>query len=256
MTGRDRIVFVLVVVAVLLVGVWIEVVSPERQKASKLVAQVAAAKSQLETAEGQVSSARTAQTQYAAAYAAMVNLGKAIPSSQEVPALIDELTSASSAKDVEFESIAGGSASAPSSSATTSAAATTGAASSAAAAFTALPFSFSFEGSYFDLERLFRQLTNFTKFGSSGNIEVSGRLLTITSVSLSPGGAAAGSSGSTSNSQVLNGTISASAYMLPESHGLTSTPAPGSPTSAGTSTATTSSAASSPAPAAVVRVNP
>jgi Pilus assembly protein, PilO len=263
MTGRDRIVLVLVIVAVLLVGVWIKVVSPERQKASKLVAQVATAKAQLESAEGQVSNAHTAQSQYASAYAAMVNLGKAVPSSQEVPALIDELTRASNAKNVEFQSIANGSAgsSSASSTSTSAASSTTGSTSSAAAVFTQLPFSFTFEGSYFDLEHLFRQLTDFATFNSAGNIEVNGRLLTISSVSLSPGtvstGSASGSSsGSGSGSGLLTGTITASAYMLPESHGLSSSATGSSPAAAGASSASTASSASSPTAAAIVKVNP
>ena len=49
-----------------------------------------------------MASARAAQSQYAAAYASVVNLGKAVPPSQEVPALIDQLAQATNQKNVEL----------------------------------------------------------------------------------------------------------------------------------------------------------
>src|SRR5271166_3242453 len=109
MTGRDRMVLMIVSVLVVLAAAWLLVVSPERQKASKLGGQVTAARAQLATAEGQVASARSAQSQYAAAYASIVRLGKAVPASEEVPSLIYQLDQASSRKQVNFFSITSGS---------------------------------------------------------------------------------------------------------------------------------------------------
>lgn len=109
MTGRDRMVLMVVSVLVVLAAVWLLVVSPERQKAAKLGGQVTAARAQLVTAEGQVATARTAQSQYAAAYASIVKLGKAVPAGQEVPSLIFQLDQASNRKQVDFFSITSGS---------------------------------------------------------------------------------------------------------------------------------------------------
>ena len=50
-----------------------------------------------------------------------------------------------------------------------------------------MPFTFVFNGSFFDLEHLFHQLNSFTERTSSGGLQVSGRLLTIQSVKLAPG---------------------------------------------------------------------
>ncbi len=241
MTGRDRIVIMTIVVAVALAAVWLEVVSPERKQVGELNSQVASAQSQLTAAEGKVANAKNAQAQYATAYAATVNLGKAVPPSQEVASLIDQLTQASNQKDVYFSSIANGAAG--SSSSTTGSAVT-------AAGLTQLPFTFTFEGSYFDLEHLFSRLTGFTKLDGSGKIEVSGRLLTIRSVSLTPAGAT--SDGGTSSD--LTGSISASAYVMPASQGVTGSATPSSPTAAGTSS--TSTGTSSPVSPAIVKVNP
>ncbi len=241
MTGRDRIVLIGVVVVAILAAAWMLVVSPERKQASQLSSEVAADQTQLASAEGKLASAHAAQSQYAAAYASVVSLGKAVPPSQEVPALIDQLAQASNQKNVNFASIAGSSASGSSSSS-----------SAAAAGFTQLPFTFTFEGSYFDLEHLFSQLTDFATLSATGDLEVNGRLLTIQSVKLAP--VASGPEAGNTASSDLTGTITATAYVLPASQGLTGTGSAAS--AAGTTPASGTTAPSSSNAPAIVRVNP
>jgi hypothetical protein len=256
MTGRDRMVLIGAVVLAALAATWVLVVSPEREKASKLAAQVTAAHAELSTAEGQLATARSAQSQYTAAYAAVVSLGKAVPPSQEVPSLIYQLSQASNRRSVQFASITSGAGATTSPSPTPAAAASTGAASTGAAStgFSEMPFTFVFEGSFFDLERLFGTLTNFTTNKADGALEVSGRLLTIQSVKLSPEiGASEPSNASRGN---LSGTITATAYVLPASQGLTGSATPTSPTGSSTTVASAGAAPSSPTPAAIARVNP
>lgn len=255
MTGRDRMVLIVIVVVAVLGAAWMLVVSPERQQASKLAGQVAAAQAQVAAAESTVSTARAAQSQYAAAYASLVNIGKAVPPNDEVPALIDQLTQASNEKNVEFSAISPGAASSASSSASTS---TSGSASGAAASgaqtasFTQLPFSFTFQGSYFDLEHLLNTLTAFATLNAAGKLEVNGRLLTINSVSLSGGaGAEAAKAGGK-----LTGSISATAYVMPASAGLTGATGAGSSTSGGATAASSTTAGSSTPAPAIVKVNP
>jgi Tfp pilus assembly protein PilO len=245
MTGRDRIVLIGVVVAVVLAGAWMLVVSPERKQASQLSTEVATDQTQLASAEGKVASARAAQSQYAAAYASVVSLGKAVPPSQEVPALIDQLAQASHEKNVEFASIADGSGS--------SGAAGAASASAATASFTQLPFTFVFEGSYFDLEHLFSQLTDFATLSASNELRVNGRLLTIQSVRLAPVGS--GSEAASSGAGKLTGSITATAYVLPASQGLTGTGSAASPAGTGTTPASTTAAPSSSNAPAIVTVN-
>ena len=198
MTGRDRMVLIVIGVVVVLGAAWMLVVSPERQQANKLAGQVAAAQAQVTAAESTVSSARAAQSQYAAAYASLVSIGKAVPPSDEVPALIYQLAQASQREERAVL--------------TRSArrqhrrecerdhdhddnhvpARGLGprrrASGTEAAGFTQLPFSFIFDGGFFDLEHLFRQLTEFATLNAAGKLEVNGRLLTIQSVSLSTAG--------------------------------------------------------------------
>ncbi len=238
MTGRDRMVLIGVVVLAAIAAGWMLVVSPERQKASSLAAEVTTAQASLSSAESELSNARAAQAQYGAAYAAVVSLGKAVPAGQEVPSLIYQLSQATSQRSVDFNSIVAGSAGA--STATTP---TTG-----SAGFSQMPFTFVFSGGFFQLEHLFAQLTSFATHTASDGLQVNGRLLTIQSVKLGPG--ATTSSTNQPASQELSGTITASAYVLPASQGLTAGATAASPVGAA---APSTTAATAPA---VARVTP
>ena len=255
MTGRDRIVAMVVGVLAVLAAAWIIEVSPERQKASKLNGQVAAAQTQLSDAEGQLATARAAQAQYSAAYASIVNLGKAVPASQEVPSLIYQIAQAAGGKKVDFASIVAGSAGAGGSSASASSASAAAAAAAASAAgFSQMPFTFVFNGTFFDLEHLFGELNRFTLRTTSGGLRVSGRLLTIQGIKLSP--LAERTLGAKSGPAELSGTITATAYVLPASQGLTGGATSASPASSTTSAASAAGASSSPTPPAIARVTP
>jgi Tfp pilus assembly protein PilO len=237
MTTRDRIVIIVLAALAVVAAAWLLAVAPEREQAAKLSAQVSAARSQLATAESGVSSARSAQAGYTAAYASLVSLGKAVPTGQEVPSLIYQLEQASNQKRVEFASITSGGGAGSSSSASASP-------TTAAAAFTPMPFTFTFNGSFFDLYHLFQQLNGFALRTASGGLQVSGRLLTIQSVKLAPASSAGAGAGQSSGGQ-LTGTITATAYVLPASQGLTGGATAASP--AGATQATSGSAPSSSA---------
>jgi Tfp pilus assembly protein PilO len=248
MTGRDRIVIVALATLAILAAVWLLAISPEREQAAKLETQVSAASAQLATAESQVADARGAQSRYAAAYASVVSLGKAVPPSQEVPALIYQLDQASNQKQVEFASIVSGSGGGSS---------TAGAAAAVAGAgFTAMPFTFVFNGTYADLYHLFQQLNRYTVQTASG-VQVSGRLLTIQGVKLTPiVNTAAAQSSHKSSAEELSGTITATAYVLPAGQGLTGGATATSPTGATAPVSSTSGASSSPTAPAIARVTP
>jgi len=234
MTGRDRIVIVVLAALAVVGAAWLLVLAPEREKASKVSAEVSTAQAQLSTAENEVSAARGAEAGYPAAYTSLVRLGKAVPTGQEVPSLIFQLEQASNRKGVEFSSITsgGGAGGSSASSAATPAV--------AAAGFTQMPFTFVFSGSFFDLYKLFQQVNRFTLRTSSGSVEVSGRLLTIQGVQLAPTTA----SGAEKSSGRLTGTITATAYVLPASQAVTGGATATSPTGA---QSTSGSGASSPA---------
>jgi type II secretory pathway pseudopilin PulG len=274
MTTRDRLVLMTIVVLGVLAAGWLLGVSPEREKAAKLDAEVSAAQGQLTTAQAALSEAKGAQAQYTTAYASLVRLGQAVPADEEVPSLVYELDQASTQKRIEFNSIASGTGSGGGASSSASSTATAAATS---AGFTQMPFTFVFRGTFFDLNHLLNTVDGFT-LNTSAGVQVSGRLLTIQSISLERkqeagssegatlGKAAKGSSsasgsgaGASAGEEILTGTITATAYVLPPGQGLT-----GGATSAGpaaiSATAVSSHGSSgsgaSPTAPAVVKVTP
>jgi hypothetical protein len=268
MTARDRMVVIVIATLAVLAAAWLLAVSPKREQATKLDAQVSAAQAQLASAESEVASARGAQAKYAQAYASIVSLGKAVPASQEVPSLIYQLAQASNQKNVEFASItAGGGTGAGASSggaggaASSTASAATSASATAGGGFKQLPFTFVFNGSFSDLYNLFQQLNRYTLRTTSGGLQVSGRLLTIQSVRLAPasgsGSETAKSAGATKSagkgksSEQLSGTITATAYILPAGQSLTGGATSAGPAGAGTQTASAGATGSATAPAVI-----
>ncbi len=245
MTGRDRMVLIGLIVLAVIAGGWMLVVSPERQKAKSLETEVSTAQAALSAAEGQLSSARAAESQYSKAYASVVSLGKAVPPTDEVPSLIFQLSHVTTQRNVDFNSIVTGS----------SGGSSAGAGAVATAGFTQMPFTFGFNGGFFELEKLFRSMTGFATYTKSGAVQVSGRLLTIQSVKLAPEGAT-GPSGSAAKAQTLSGTITATAYVLPASQGLTAGATPSSPTGAAGSSAVGASAPAAATAPAIARVTP
>ncbi len=257
MTTRDRLMLMGIVALAVLLGAWLTTVSPERERASKVTAEVESARQQLATAESQADSATNARAQYSTAYSSLVSLGQAVPASAETPALIYMLDRASHSRDVQFSSITNGSSG--------SSSASVGAVPAAqGAGFTAQPFTFVFDGSFVDLYKLLNQLEGFTVQTPTGSLHVDGRLLTIDTVSLAPNTSEAQSSSSSSKhkSAQLTGTITATAYVLPAGEsalgGATPSGPAGAATKASSSTpASGSGATSSGAPsAAVVKANP
>jgi Tfp pilus assembly protein PilO len=241
MTTRDRLALIGISTLAVLGLVWLMLVSPERKEASNLSSQITQAHEQLTKAEGEATTARSAQTRYASAYASVVKLGKAVPPSEEVPALIYQLAQATNQKHVEFNSITNGGGGAAGSTSTSASAA--GAA--AAETFTQMPFTFVFTGTFADLYHLIRQLDQATMRTSTGELHVSGRLLTLQGLKLAP---------QSQKGNQLTGTITATAYVLPAGSGLTGGSTSAGPAGAGTGSATpaSGSSASPSAPPAVI----
>jgi hypothetical protein len=240
-TILDRIGVIAVSTLLVLAAAWFLAVSPERKQASELGAKVTTASAGLATAEGELANARGAEARYSTAYASIVSLGKAVPASSELPSLIYQLDQASNQKRVEFSSIiSGASGSAPSGAAA--------APSATPAAFTPMPFTFVFNGGFFDLYHLVQQLNQFTERTPSGVLRISGRLLTVQSVKL---GQIQATGGETHTGQ-LSGTITATAYVLPASQGLTA----GATSTGPAGTGSAAASASSPTTPAIARVTP
>ena len=107
---------------------------------------------------------------------------------------------------------------------------------------------------------LFQQLDSSTVRTAAGGLSVSGRLLTIQSVKLSPATTSSSVKSAGAGSEQLSGNVTATAYVLPASQGLTagattSAPAGTASTPAATPASTSATTSSATAPA-LVRVAP
>jgi len=123
-----------------------------------------------------------------------------------------------------------------------------------------MPFTFTFNGDYKELIKLLRQLEGFTVQSPTGTLQVSGRLLTVQSITFAAPTSTAGSSsqsGSSSGARPgeMTWTITATAYVLPAA------PAPAAPAggASGGAQPASSAAGAGASPAgtpAVVRATP
>jgi Pilus assembly protein, PilO len=259
MTGRDRMVAVGVASIVIVGGVWMEVVSPERSKVSSLDGQVQTAQQSVQAAQSELSKAKFAQARYTEAYSSVVKLGRAVPADQEIPGLLYELDQASSDKHVEFASIspgaAGTGAQTPKSSSESK--------SSEGGGFEALPFTFTFNGSFTDLYNLMTTVQGYATTTASGGVKVSGRLLTVEGFKLAPAQSSTASQVVPSGGknaktgqpgEHLGGTVTATAYVLPPGSTATGGATSSGPSGSGSSSAqpaSSSGSGSGPAPATI-----
>jgi hypothetical protein len=250
-TTRDRIALTVVIAAVLVGGFWFLVLGPQRSKASKLSSQLTKEEQRLSTAQSDAAQSRAARAEYASNYATVARLGKAVPSSDDVPSLVYQLSSTAQSTGVDFRTIklqnaSSGAAAAPASATpapspgkgstgSTPAAGSSGAAPASAtqaatatlppgavvgpAGFPTMPFSFTFEGSFFRLSSFFSRLESQIQ-SSRGRLSVRGRLLTIDGLALTASG---------QGFPHMKAAVAATAYLLPADQGLTNGATPSTP---------------------------
>ncbi len=247
MTGRDRMILIVVAAVALLVAPYMLVISPKRDQASKLQKQVTGLQSQLDAARAEAVSARASRAAFGTSYTALVRLGEAVPTDDNTPSLIYELQSAASAARVDFQGLTyntSGASSTPTSSPSAAQSATAAlppGATVGPAGFPIEPFTFTFQGNFFHLADFFGRLQRFVQMGNQ-KLSISGRLMTLNAISLGP---------APTGFPQITATISASTYLLPASQGLVNGATPLGPAPSSAQTVSTPSSGS-PAPAAVL----
>lgn len=226
MSAQIRILLGVAVTVAAIAALWLLAVAPEREQASSLGAQVALATQARDAALTRAATAEAARARYGRDYATVARLGKAVPVSADVPSLVFQLESVARRAKVDFRAVSVLDRQADSAPATAA-----GAAAKTSGGVEPAPFSFRFEGDFFGLQRLLRQIDRFTRVDGT-QVAVNGRLLTIDGVTMSPG---------RSGLPKIQGMIIARAYVADLPAALpSSTPAAGT-APAGTPTATTAS---------------
>jgi hypothetical protein len=220
---------------------------PKREEASKLGEQVSEAHQRLDQQRGDLAASQAARSSFAANYATVARLGKAVPTDDDVPALVYQLDTTARSSGVDFRAVklTSGAGSPPNASnAARGAAATsdqgnaqrgsdgqqnggqgsttpaqpTQAATAALppgavvgpAGLSTMPFSFSFEGSFFRLSDFLSRVERYVA-SRRRRVDVSGRLLVINGIALAS---------AQSGFPRMKASISATAYLLPTNQGL------------------------------------
>ena len=191
MKSRDRTVLCILGLAGLAAALWFLALAPKRQEASDLAAKVTQAEARRDGANAKAAVAEQARATYRRDYAIVARLGKATPPSADVASLVYQLESAARDAKVDFRSVtsqakpAGGTPSASAAGGTPDASAgkTTAATTTA---ITSVPFSLTFEGSFFKMHKLLRSVGRFSRLKGQ-RVFINGRLLTIDGLKMSPG---------------------------------------------------------------------
>ena len=241
MSPRGRIAASVLAVVGVMAVCWLGLLAPKRAQVSAAQAQITQAESRRDVAMAAVSQAERARAEYEDDAAPGARLAKAVPADDDVGPLIKQLESIARANKIDFRAVklvAG--AAAPSAAAPPApppAAEGEGAADETApsaepvaavvaqpppgavvgpAGLLTVPFSFTFDGGYAEMQRFLKAVHGLAK-SKRGQISVKGRLMTIDGFSL-----AAGPDGFPR----LQALVSATAYVMPEPTAATSATTP------------------------------
>lgn len=107
-TARDRKILIVVVVLGSLLAFWFLLLSPKRAEVAQIDEEIAAQTQERDAAVQQAASAQQARDSFQSDYAELVRLGKAIPTTVDMPSLLIQLDSAARGTDIEFERVTAG----------------------------------------------------------------------------------------------------------------------------------------------------
>jgi Tfp pilus assembly protein PilO len=260
MASSGKLIGSILVIAVLAIAFWVLLLSPKREEAKKVDAQVQSLRSSLAQAQSEVAIATDARKHFADDYKQVVLLGKAVPSGDDTSSLLVELSKIAQKSHVSFDGIAladsAASASstvtpnvpaAPTTPPTTATDPTAVPASSAVppteaaaallpigasvgtAGLGVLPYNLTFTGDFFHVADFIQGIDRLVKTDPS-RVAVDGRLVTIDGFSLS-GDANLGF-------PHLHANFSVTAYLTPPDQGLTAGATPAAPATSPALTAT------------------
>jgi Tfp pilus assembly protein PilO len=204
MTRTNQILLAVAVTVAASCAFYFLALAPKRDQVAKLDADIASKRGEVQQARATLATYEAARSTYKANYALLARLGKAVPADDDVRSLMVQLQSTAGGSGVDFEKIELGTGVSGATTSPTPAAGTTGGTGTSGAAqpsgeladapgavpfadgaLLAMPFNFSFDGSYLDLSTFFAKLEHFVTVHND-RLDVTGRLLRLESVSITP----------------------------------------------------------------------
>jgi Tfp pilus assembly protein PilO len=220
----------MLVVAVLAAAFWILLLSPKREEASKLDAQVTQLEGSLAQHEGEIASAEEARGEFPTDYQHLVVLGKAVPGEDETASLLVQVNHIASDAGVRFQTLSlEASGSESEASPVAPAGGETVSATEAAASLTPLgaavgpaglavmPYKLAFTGNFFTIADFIKGLDSLVETTNEG-VGVDGRLITVNGFSLAED--------SEAKFPDLQANFSVTTYLTPPSEGTTAGASP------------------------------
>lgn len=226
----------MLVIAALAIAFWVLLLGPKRDEAAKLGAEVEEVETSLAQHRLEVADAEEAREQFPVDYRKLVVLGKAVPGDSETASLLVQVSGIAERTGVDFNEIklssdggGGEAAAAPAASAGATPISATEAAAAllplgaavGPAGLAAMPYTLSFDGSFFKIADFIEEIDGLVKTHNA-EVAVTGRLLTVDGFSL-----AAGPGGFPS----LTATFAVTSYVTPPDQTPTAGATPASPAS-------------------------
>lgn len=214
-TERDKKILSLLIPVALIAAYWFLVLSPKKEESAAIQEQLSQAQTEQQTAESAAAAVAGAKSNFAADYTTVIRLGKAVPSTVDMPSLLVQLDRAARGTGIDFDKIQTGertaapvAAAAPATGAAPAqsgpgqakqaaqgaadkasntgtlnggqpaAGGAPGATGAAAPGLESVGLDFSFRGTFFDLADFFHRMKRFVKVVND-DIVVRGRLMTI-----------------------------------------------------------------------------
>ena len=107
-SDRDRKILVFLVPVIVIVGYWFLLLAPKRQEAAALGEKVTQAQQERDEAVAEANRVASAKNGFADDLSSIIRVGKAIPTSVDLPSLIVQLNSAAEGTGIRFERIRSG----------------------------------------------------------------------------------------------------------------------------------------------------
>lgn len=254
MSSQGRIVVGVLALVAVIAGFWLLALAPKRADVSSVSESITQAEQRRDAAVASAAQAEQARSRYQQDYETVARLGKAVPQDDDMASLVYQLETIARANKVDFRALK----------LTASAAAATPAAAPApkegegepgagaaapvapvvaqpppgavvgTAGLLTVPFTFTFDGSYLQMQRFLKAIDGLAN-GKKEKITVRGRLLTVDGFAL-----AAGRDGFPR----VKATVSATAFLVPPADATAAAAAPPQP--AGTAGAPTTTAMITP----------
>jgi hypothetical protein len=108
LTDRDKKLVMFLLPVVVIAAYWFLLLSPQRKEAAKLGDELAQAQTERDEAVAKSQSVTSAKGDFAADFAEVLRVGKAIPTAVDMPALIVQLDRAAGGTDIQFKSVKAG----------------------------------------------------------------------------------------------------------------------------------------------------